>query len=48
MNVDEVNEVMPICEENGILFPLEGVLRGYHKKDEEGTMKIINQEKELI
>ena len=43
MNVDEVNEVMPICEENGILFPLEGVLRGYHKKDEEGTMKIINQ-----
>lgn len=43
MNVDEVNEVIPICEENGILFPLEGVLRGYHKKDEEGTMKIINQ-----
>ena len=43
MNVDEVNEVMPICEENGILFPLEGVLRGHHKKDEEGTMKIINQ-----
>ena len=43
MNVDEVNEVMPICEQNGILFPLEGVLRGYHKKDEEGTMKIINQ-----
>ena len=43
MNVDEVNEVMPICEENGILFPLEGVLRGHHKKDEKGTMKIINQ-----
>ncbi len=43
MNVDEVHEVMPICEENGILFPLEGVVRGYHKKDEEGTMKIINQ-----
>ncbi len=43
MNVDEVNEVMPICEQNGILFPLEGVLRGYHKKDEEGTMEIINQ-----
>jgi len=43
MNVDEVHEVIPICEENGILFPLEGVLRGYHKKDEEGTMKIINQ-----
>ena len=43
MNVDEVNEVMPICKENGILFPLEGVLKGYHKKDEKGTMKIINQ-----
>ena len=43
MNVDEVNEVMPICEENGILFPLEGVVRGHHKKDEKGTMKIINQ-----
>ena len=43
MNVDEVNEVMPICKENGILFPLEGVLRGHHKKNEEGTMKIINQ-----
>ncbi|MBT7726685.1 MAG: Glu/Leu/Phe/Val dehydrogenase [Flavobacteriales bacterium] len=43
MNVDEVHEVIPICEENGILFPLEGVLRGYHKKDEKGTMKIINQ-----
>ena len=43
MNVDEVNEVMPICKDNGILFPLEGVLRGHHKKDEKGTMKIINQ-----
>ena len=43
MNVDEVNEVMPICEENGILFPLEGVVRGHHKKDEKGTMKIIDQ-----
>jgi glutamate dehydrogenase/leucine dehydrogenase len=43
MNVDEVHEVMPICKENGILFPLEGIVRGYHKKDEEGTMKIINR-----
>ena len=43
MNVDEVHEVMPICEENGIIFPLEGVVRGHHKKDEEGTMKIVNQ-----
>jgi len=43
MNVDEVHEVIPICEESGILFPLEGVVRGYHKKDEKGTMQIINQ-----
>ena len=43
MNVDEVHEVIPICKENGILFPLEGVVRGHHKKDEKGTMKIINQ-----
>ena len=43
MNVDEVHEVMPICKENGILFPLEGVVRGHHKKDEKGKMKIIDQ-----
>ena len=43
MNVDEVHEVMPICKENGILFPLEGIVRGHHKKDEGGTMKIINR-----
>ena len=43
MNVDEVHEVMPICKENGILFPLEGIVRGHHKKDEEETMKIINR-----
>ena len=43
MNVDEVNEVMPICEEQGILFPLEGIVNGHHRKDEVGKMKIINQ-----
>jgi glutamate dehydrogenase/leucine dehydrogenase len=43
MNVDEVHEVIPICQENGILFPLEGVLRGHHRKDEKGTIRIINQ-----
>ena len=43
MNVDEVHEVMPICKENDILFPLEGIVRGHHKKEENGTMKIINQ-----
>ena len=32
MNIDEVTEVIPICKECDILFPLEGVLRGHHKK----------------
>ena len=32
MNVDEVNEVIPICYENDILFPLAGVLKGHHKE----------------
>ena len=43
MNVDEVHEVIPICKENEIFFPLEGVIRGHHKKDEKGTLRIINQ-----
>jgi glutamate dehydrogenase/leucine dehydrogenase len=43
MNVDEVHEVIPICKENKIFFPLEGVIRGHHKKDEKGTSRIINQ-----
>lgn len=43
MNIDEVHEVIPICENNDILFPLEGVVKGHHKKDKKGTMKIINQ-----
>lgn len=48
MNVDEVHEVMPICQENGILFPLEGLVSGHFKKDEVGKMKIINQLKEGV
>jgi glutamate dehydrogenase/leucine dehydrogenase len=43
MNVDEVHEVMPMCEEQGILFPLEGIVNGHHRRDENGKMKIINQ-----
>ena len=43
MNVDEVHEVIPICKENEVFFPLEGVIRGHHKKDEKGTLRIINQ-----
>ena len=43
MNVDEVHEVIPMCEEQGILFPLEGIVNGHHRRDEQGKMKIINQ-----
>ena len=43
MNVDEIEEAMPICKENGILFPLEGVVNGYFKKDKLGKMQIINR-----
>ena len=43
MNVDEVHDVIPICKENKILFPLEGVIRGHYKKNRDGTHKIINQ-----
>jgi glutamate dehydrogenase/leucine dehydrogenase len=43
MNVDEIEEAMPICKENGILFPLEGVVNGHFKKDKVGKMKIINR-----
>ena len=43
MNIDEVHEVIPMCKNNGILFPLEGVVKGYHKKNEKETMEIINR-----
>ena len=43
MNVDEVNEVIPICYDNDIKFPLEGVLKGHHKKNADETNKLINQ-----
>lgn len=43
MNVDEVNEVMPMCKKQGILFPLEGVVTGHHKKDKREKMRIIKQ-----
>ncbi len=48
MNVDEVHEVIPMCEEQGILFPLEGIINGHHRRDESGKMKIINQLKEGV
>ena len=43
MNVDEVHEVIPICQEKKILFPLEGVVSGHYKKDETQTNKILAQ-----
>ena len=43
MNVNEVEEAIPICEKNGILFPLEGVVNGYFKKDKVGKLQIINR-----
>ena len=32
MNVDEVDEVIPICKELDIMFPLEGVINGHFTK----------------
>lgn len=43
MNVDEVNEVMPMCKEQGILFPLEGIVNGHFGRDKDEKMQIINQ-----
>ena len=43
MNLDEVEEVIPMCKEEGIIFPLEGVINGHHRKDKKGKIKIINQ-----
>jgi len=43
MNINEVEEAMPICAKNGILFPLEGVVNGHCKKDKAGKLQIINR-----
>ena len=43
MNVDEVDEVIPLCKEQEILFPLEGVINGHFKKNDLSKSKIINQ-----
>ena len=48
MNVDEVHDVIPLCEEQGILFPLEGVVNGHYKRDENTKIKIINQLKKGV
>ena len=43
MNVDEVEEVIPMCQEINILFPLEGVVKGHLKKDNFKTKHILDQ-----
>ena len=43
MNVDEVEEVIPFCKNEGILFPLEGIVNGHFKLSGEEKNKIINQ-----
>ena len=43
MNVDEVEEVIPFCKNEGILFPLEGIINGHFKLEGEEKNKIIQQ-----
>ena len=43
MNVDEVEEVIPFCKNEGILFPLEGIVNGHFKLKGEEKNKIIYQ-----
>ncbi|MEE2954171.1 MAG: Glu/Leu/Phe/Val dehydrogenase dimerization domain-containing protein [Bacteroidota bacterium] len=43
MNVDEIDEVIPICEELGILFPLEGVVNGHFNKSKKTKLELIRQ-----
>ena len=43
MNVDEVDEVIPFCKNEGILFPLEGIINGHFKLEGEEKNKIIQQ-----
>jgi len=41
MNVDEVDEVIPMCLKEGVLFPLEGVINGHYGKSKDKKKKII-------
>jgi len=43
MNVDEVDEVIPFCKNEGILFPLEGIINGHFELEGEEKNKIIQQ-----
>ena len=48
MNVDEVDEVIPMCLEQDILFPLEGVINGHHNKEKKDKMRLIEQLKDGV
>lgn len=41
MNVDEIHEVIPITEENGVWHPQEGVFTGHFKPDEAQKVRRI-------
>lgn len=43
MNVDEVHEVIPMCEEVGVLHPQEGVFTGHFSPNEAQKKKRIGQ-----
>ena len=47
MNVDEAHDVIPLCEEQNS-FPLEGVVNGHYKRDENTKINIINQLKKGV
>ena len=42
MNVDEVDEVIPMCLKEGVLFPLEGVINGHYGKAKDKKKIIQN------
>ena len=41
LNVDEIQEVIPLTKEEGVFFPLEGVVAGYFKTDKKNQTKKI-------
>ncbi len=43
MNVDEMNEVIPMTEEQGLWHPQEGTVNGYYKPTESEKIKKIGQ-----
>ena len=48
MNVDEVEEVIPMCQDAGISFPLEGVINGHFKKDHDKIIERLKKGVPLI